>query len=447
MAYQKARATKNAMAKVQSLVAREILDSRGFPTLEVDLLLDNGIVGRAAVPSGASTGVHEALELRDGDPKRYLGKGVLRAKENAAGILKNAVVGLDVQDLKTLDNKLLQTDGTPNKTKLGANSILAVSLAAAKAAALEQKLDLALWIKNISPQFGLKVEPTIPLPLMNIINGGAHADNGLDIQEFMIAPLGFDSFKEAIRAGAEVFHHLKKILAAESLTTAVGDEGGFAPKLKSNETAIEYVLKAIEKAGYKAGEHISLALDVAASEFFKDGAYQFKDSTVGKVDGAGLVKYFSGLCAKYPIVSIEDACAEDDWATWKTLSSELGTKTQLVGDDLFVTQSARLKKGIEEKIANSILIKLNQVGSLSETLETMALAQSAKYSSISSHRSGETEDTTIAHLAVGTGCGQIKTGSASRSERIAKYNELLRLEEKHGFAYAKGKTLRGRQNL
>lgn len=424
------------MAKIQHLIAREILDSRGFPTVEADVILDNGVLGRAAVPSGASTGIHEALELRDGDKNRYLGKGVTKAVANLNGILAKAIHGLNPDDILLVDRTLIAADGTANKTNLGANSVLAASLAAAKASAVDQKIDFALWIQKQGAALGITSSPRIPLPLMNIINGGAHADNGLDIQEFMIVPHGFSTFKESIRAGAEVFHHLKKILASEALTTAVGDEGGFAPKLKSNESAIQYVLRAIEAAGYQAGDQIALALDVAASEFYKEGRYHFKDPNVGTVDTEELVKYFANLAEKYPIVSIEDACAEDDWNTWKVLTQKLGSRLQLVGDDLFVTQMARLQKGIDEKVANSILIKLNQVGSLSETLQTMALAAKNNYTSVTSHRSGETEDTTIAHLAVGTGCGQIKTGSASRSERVAKYNELLRLEEKHGFSFA-----------
>ncbi|MBS1985929.1 MAG: phosphopyruvate hydratase [Bdellovibrionales bacterium] len=417
------------MAKITKVHAREVLDSRGFPTVEADVELDNGQLGRAIVPSGASTGVHEALELRDGDTKRYLGKGVLKAVENVRGPLAKAVIGKNADDLAAVDGALIAADGTPNKTKLGANALLAVSLAAAKASAQSAREPLALWIHRQAGMVGLKSELKMPVPLMNVINGGAHADNGLDVQEFMLVPHGFASFKESIRAGAEVFHHLKKILAGKGLTTSVGDEGGFAPKLGSNREALDLCCEAIQKAGYEPGKQIALAMDVAASEFFADGSYNFKDKSLGKADTAKLVAFYKTLADAYPLVSLEDACAEDDWNSWKALTQELGTRCQLVGDDLFVTQSKRLQQGIDGKIANSILIKLNQVGTLLETLQTMSLAAKHGYSAIASHRSGESEDTTLAHLAVGTGCGQIKTGSASRSERMAKYNELLRLEE------------------
>lgn len=417
------------MAKIKSIKGREVLDSRGYPTVEADVELDSGVLGRAIVPSGASTGSHEALELRDGDPKRYLGKGVLKAVANVNEILAKKAIGQDPQKFVDFEKMLIAADGTPNKTQLGANSILAVSLAAAKAAAQEAKKPLATWIHERAGELGLKTDMKMPIPLMNVINGGAHADNGLDVQEFMIVPHGFTSFREAIRAGAEVFHNLKKILAARGLTTSVGDEGGFAPKLGSNREALDLVCEAIKKAGYDLGQQISVALDVAASEFYKNGRYEFKDKTVGSIDGAALVQYYETLAHNYPLISIEDGCSEDDWATWTLLTEKLGSRCQLVGDDLFVTQVKRLQQGFEKKAANSILIKLNQVGSLLETLETMSLAAKNGYSAIASHRSGESEDSTLAHLAVGTGCGQIKTGSASRSERMAKYNELLRLEE------------------
>jgi enolase len=419
------------MAKIARVIGREVLDSRGYPTVEADVILDNGIMGRAMVPSGASTGTHEALELRDGDPKRYLGKGVLKAAANINS-LGALVAGKDPSDLKAFDKILIDADGTPNKTKFGANAILAVSLAAARASALDQKKPLAQWIHEQAGRMNYQTELSLPVPLMNVINGGAHADNGLDVQEFMIVPHGFSTFRDAIRAGAEVFHHLKKLLASRGLATAVGDEGGFAPKLESNRAALEVIMEALGKSGYEPGRQISLALDVAASEFFKDGKYNFNDKKLGTVSSEKLVEYYEGLCRDFPLVSIEDGCAEDDWDGWKLLTQKLGSKVQLVGDDLFVTQVGRLKQGIERGSANAVLIKLNQVGSLSETLETMALAKAKNYANVVSHRSGETEDTTLAHLAVGTGAGQVKTGSASRSERMAKYNELLRLEENLG---------------
>ena len=425
------------MSKVKTVLAREVLDSRGFPTVEADVILSNGILGRAIVPSGASTGTHEALELRDGDAGRYAGKGVLKAVGNVNTTLRSVLEGRSVDDLKATDEALLAADGTPNKTKLGANAILAVSLAAAKASALSQQKTLATWIREQSHAIGYKTEFSLPVPLMNVINGGAHADNGLDIQEFMIVPHGFENFLESIRAGAEVFHHLKKLLHGKGLVTSVGDEGGFAPRLSSNREALELVSEAILKAGYKPRTQISLALDVASSEFFKDGRYELKDKTIGSVDAKGLVAYYAKLSQEFPLVSIEDGFAEDDWNGWKLGTETLGSKLQFVGDDLFVTQIARLKKGIDEKIANSILIKLNQVGSLLETLQTMQLATSRGYTAIVSHRSGETEDTSLAHLVVGTGSGQVKTGSASRSERIAKYNELLRLEEETKAKFSK----------
>ncbi len=417
------------MSKIVKVLARELLDSRGFPTVEAEIETDQGIRARGLVPSGASTGTHEAVELRDADPKRYLGKGVEKAVENIRKVLGPAVTGKSLGSLQELDKILIDADGTPNKGKLGANAILAVSIAAAKAAAMSEKKSLAVWIQEQSRALNYNTTLKLPVPLMNVINGGAHADNGLDVQEFMIVPHGFSTFKEAIRAGCECFHHLKKILMAKGLTTAVGDEGGFAPKLGSNREALEYIMEAIKKAGYEPKKQVALAMDVAASEFFDNGTYKFRDKALGPVDSAKLAEYYLQLCRDFPIVSIEDGFAEDDWAGWKTATTQLGQKIQLVGDDLFVTQVSRLSQGIEQKVANSILIKLNQVGTLLETLQTMSLATKNQYASVVSHRSGETEDTTLAHLAVGTGCGQVKTGSASRSDRMAKYNELLRLEE------------------
>jgi enolase len=425
------------MSKIISVRGREVLDSRGFPTVEVEVELDSGVVGRAIVPSGASTGVHEALELRDGDKARYLGKGVLQAVSNVEKFLAPAIVGKSGEDLRVIDRALIDADGTANKSKLGANAILAVSLASAKAMSIHCGESLASWIHKQAGFMGYECQMQLPVPLMNIINGGAHADNGLDIQEFMIVPHGFDCFSEALRAGAETFHHLKKILSAKGLATSVGDEGGFAPRLESNQAALELILSAIEAAGYKPGTQIALALDVASSEFFRDGQYQFRDPSLGTLTGAELTNYYKGLSEKFPIVSIEDAFAEDDWSSWTHATQELGSRLQLVGDDLFVTQVKRLQKGLEQKAGNAILIKLNQVGSLLETLETMHLATKNKWASVVSHRSGETEDTSLAHLAVATGCGQVKTGSASRSERIAKYNELLRLEQSAKLSFAK----------
>jgi enolase len=417
------------MSKITKVHAREVLDSRGFPTVEAEVELDNGFTGRAISPSGASTGVHEALELRDGDKARYAGKGVLQAVRNVNETLAKAALGKNPDDLKAFDRVLIDADGTPNKTKLGANAILAVSLAAAKASAASQKKTLAEWIHVQASGLGYKTTLKLPVPLMNVINGGAHADNGLDIQEFMIVPHGFGSFKEALRAGCETFHALKKILSGRGLTTAVGDEGGFAPKLGSNREALDLCLEAVAKAGYQPGKQISLALDVASSEFFKEGAYQFRDASLGTVSSDKLADYYAGLADKYPLISVEDGFAEDDWTGWTAATSRLGSKLKLIGDDLFVTQVSRLKQGLEKKAGNSILIKLNQVGSLLETLETMHLATQNGFLSVVSHRSGETEDTTLSHLAVGTGCGRVKTGSASRTDRMAKYNELLRLEE------------------
>jgi enolase len=417
------------MAKITKILAREVLDSRGFPTVEAELHTDSGLVSLAIVPSGASTGSHEALELRDGDPKRFHGKGVLKAVDHVNKVLAPALVGAAVDDFKSNEKKILGLDPSPNKSKLGANAILAVSLALAKASAASQQQSLCVWVQKLYGNTQSK-KLRMPVPLMNVINGGAHADNGLDIQEFMIVPHGFSTFREALRAGSETFHALKKLLSKAGLTTAVGDEGGFAPKLKSNREALDYCMQAIDTAGYKAGTHISLALDVAATEFYSNSKYNLKDQTVGSTDSAGLVDYYAKLATEFPLISIEDGCSEDDWAGWAQLTQKLGSKLQLVGDDLFVTQSPRLMRGIDQKIANAILIKLNQVGSLSETLDTMKLASEHAYKSVVSHRSGESEDTTLSHLAVGTACGQVKTGSLCRSERVAKYNELLRIEER-----------------
>lgn len=425
------------MSKIVNVIAREVLDSRGFPTVEAEVELDSGVTGRAIVPSGASTGVHEALELRDGDADRYLGKGVLTAVENVNKTLGPALRGLSAENLEAVDSKLLATDGSDNKSHLGANSILAVSLAVSQAMSKHCGESLASWINKQASFMGYECQMQLPVPLMNIINGGAHADNGLDIQEFMIVPHGFDSFREALRAGAETFHQLKKILAAKGLATSVGDEGGFAPKLGSNAEALELISHAVEQAGYKLGEQMALALDVASSEFYKDGEYQFRDAELGHVKGDALTEYYKGLVERFPIVSIEDGFAEDDWESWKLGTESLGSRVQLVGDDLLVTQAARLQRGIDEKAGNAILIKLNQVGSLLETLQTMKLATQNSWASVVSHRSGETEDTSLAHLAVATGCGQVKTGSASRSERIAKYNELLRLESSLKLPFAR----------
>jgi len=410
------------LAKIASVKAREIIDSRGNPTIEVDILCDDGSFGRAAVPSGASTGEHEALELRDGDKQRFLGKGVLKAVKNVTEIIAPRIINLDVSSQTLIDGAMLELDGTLNKAALGANSILGVSLAAAKAAANSQGLPLYRYLGGVEAR-------TLPVPLMNIINGGAHADNNLDIQEFMIVPPGFGSFKDSIRAGAEVFHNLKKILKSKSFSTSVGDEGGFAPNLTSNEQAIELILEAIDKSGYKSGTEISIALDAASSEFYEDGLYVIEGK---RLRGEELITIYKNWVEKYPIVSLEDPMAEDDWEGWAMVTKQLGAATQIVGDDLFVTNTGRLRRGIKEGSANSILIKLNQIGTLTETLETINMAKDAGYTFIISHRSGETEDSTIADLAVATGSGQIKAGSASRSDRIAKYNQLLRIEEELG---------------
>jgi enolase len=409
------------MAKIKLVKAREILDSRGNPTIEVDAILSNGILGRAAVPSGASTGEHEALELRDKDSKRFMGKGVLKAVSNVNSIIFPQIKGKE-PDFKKIDKIMLDLDGTANKSKLGANAILGVSLAVAKAAANAEKTPLYRYIGGSKAKI-------LPVPLMNILNGGLHADNNLDIQEFMIAPIGFGTFKLALAAATEVFHSLKSILKEKKLSTAVGDEGGFAPNLTKNSEALELIIQAISKCGYKSGKEVALALDPASSSFFKNGSYILEGQ---KVDSSCMIDFYSKLCAKFPIVSIEDGLAEDDWDGWRKLTAALGNQIQIVGDDLFVTNTARLQQGINEKCANSILIKVNQIGTLSETLAAINLAFKNKYTAIISHRSGETEDVTISHLAVATGCGQIKTGSLSRTDRIAKYNELLRIEEELG---------------
>ncbi|MDD5246510.1 MAG: phosphopyruvate hydratase [Candidatus Omnitrophica bacterium] len=409
------------MTKIKKVLAREILDSRGNPTVEVEIVLDNGILGRAAVPSGASTGEKEALELRDGDKKRYLGKGVLKAVSNVNDVIASKITGFE-PDFRKIDEALIALDGTENKSKLGANAILGVSMAAAKAAAIEKKEPLYRFL-------GGQEAKTLPVPLMNILNGGMHADNNLDIQEFMIMPIGAPSFREALRYAAEVFHNLKSILKSKGLATSVGDEGGFAPNLGSNHEALELILQAIEKAGYKPGKDIFLALDCAASSFAKEGGYEFEGSLK---KAAEMISIYASWLGKYPVVSIEDGLSEHDWSGWQELTRELGGKLQLVGDDIFVTNPKIFKKGIAEKIGNAILIKVNQIGSLSETLQTMDIAKKSNYRSVVSHRSGETEDTTIAHLAVATNCGQIKTGSLSRTDRICKYNELLRIEEELG---------------
>ncbi len=409
------------MATIKKIIGREILDSRGNPTVEVDVLLDSGVLGRAAVPSGASTGEHEAIELRDNDKSRYMGKGVLKAVNNVNTIIAQNIIGKQ-PDYKTIDKILLKLDGTENKGRLGANAILGVSLAVAKAASAESKLPLYKYL-------GGKDAKILPIPWMNILNGGLHADNNLDIQEFMIAPVGAPSFKEALRMATEVFHNLKSILKSKNLSTSVGDEGGFAPRLTSNEQAITLILEAIEKAGYKPGKDVSLALDAASSSFYKDGQYRFDGKQISAVQ---LIEIYAQMLRKYPLISIEDGLQENDWTGWTEMTKKLGKNVQLVGDDLFVTNVKRLSEGIEKKAANSILVKVNQIGSLSETLDTIHLAKQNKYTSIISHRSGETEDTTISHLAVATGVGQIKTGSLSRTDRLAKYNELLRIEEELG---------------
>ena len=413
------------MSLITEVVGREIIDSRGNPTVEVDVFLESGFMGRAAVPSGASTGTHEALELRDKDAKRYLGKGVQKAVTHVQRIITPKLLGMDVLNQKRIDEAMLRLDGTSNKKRLGANAILAVSLACAKAAADYLGIPLYEYLGGLSA-----VE--IPLPMMNILNGGAHADNNVDLQECMILPVGARSFREALRMGVEVFQHLKAVLKAKGYKTSVGDEGGFAPDLKSNEEAFSLILEAIRKAGYRPGKDIGLGIDAAASEFYKNGSYFLKAEKRAKRTSSEMIDFYQGLVKKFPILSIEDGLAEDDWKGWKAMTTRLGGKIQLVGDDLFVTNPERLARGIQEGVANAILIKLNQIGTLTETLDVIAMAKRAGYKTVISHRSGETEDTTIADLAVGISAGQIKTGATSRTDRVAKYNQLLRIEEELG---------------
>ena len=415
------------MSLIDHIHAREILDSRGNPTVEADVILVSGLRGRAAVPSGASTGEHEAVELRDGDPQRYGGKGVLRAVHNVSDLIARALKGMDARDQGEVDRTLIELDGTPTKSKLGANAILAVSLATARAAANDQNLPLYRYL-------GGENAKTLPVPMMNIVNGGAHADNNVDFQEFMIVPVGADKFSEALRTGAEIFHTLKSVLKKKGYATGVGDEGGFAPNLKTNEEAIETIIEAISQAGYEAGSDVLLALDPAASEFYDGEAYVFKKSDGRKLSSDQMISYWKDWVEKYPIISIEDGMAENDWDGWKGLTDELGQRIHLVGDDLFVTNTKFLRQGIELGVANSILIKVNQIGTLTETLECIELARANNRTAVISHRSGETEDAFIADLAVATNAGQIKTGSLSRSDRIAKYNQLLRIEEELGDA-------------
>jgi enolase len=426
------------MSFISDVVARQVLDSRGNPTVEVDVYTSDGYRGRAAVPSGASTGKHEAVELRDGNKKQYLGKGVLKAVANVNDKISEELYGWDVTDQRGIDKLMLEIDGTENKAKLGANAILAVSLAAAKAAAKATGLPLYRYVGGANAK-------TLPVPMMNILNGGAHADNKIDFQEFMVMPVGASSFGEGLRWGVEIFHELKKVLKDKGYSTNVGDEGGFAPDIQSNEEAIETVLKAIEKAGYKPGEQVAIAMDAAISEMYdaKSKKYVFHKSSGAKMTSEEVVDFWVKWCKKYPIVSIEDGMDEDDWKGWKLLTEKLGNKVQLVGDDLFVTNVKRLQKGIDENVANGLLVKVNQIGSLSETIDAVTLAQFNSYNTIMSHRSGETEDYTIADLAVALNCGQIKTGSASRSDRMAKYNQLLRIEEELGdLAFYPGKRLK-----
>ena len=426
------------MSRISCVYARQILDSRGNPTVEVDVCTEDGAMGRAAVPSGASTGVHEARELRDGDKSTYLGKGVLKAVENVNTIIAGELIGMNVLDQNEIDKKLLQIDGTPNKDRLGANAILGVSLACAKAGAQFTGQPLYRYVGGVSAN-------TLPIPMMNILNGGSHADNSIDFQEFMIMPVGATSFRQAIQWGAEIFHNLKSVLKNAGYSTNVGDEGGFAPNLRSNEEAIEVILQAIEKAGRKPGEEIFIALDPASSEYYlpEENVYHLHKSTGDKLTPAQMVDYWKNWCAKYPIISIEDDMAEDDWDGWRMMTDALGNKIQLVGDDLFVTNESRLRLGIERNVANSILVKVNQIGSLTETINAVNLAYRNQYTAVMSHRSGETEDTTIADLAVALNTGEIKTGSASRTDRICKYNQLLRIEEELGsVAYYPGKNHR-----
>lgn len=425
------------MTMIVDVIAREILDSRGNPTVEVDVYLESGVKGSAAVPSGASTGEHEAVELRDGDKSRYLGKGVLKAVHNVNDVIAEEMVGMDAADQLAIDRLLLELDGTENKSKLGANAILGVSLAAAKAAAEALGLELFQYLGGFNAK-------TLPVPMMNILNGGKHADNNVDLQEFMIMPANAASFHEALRMGAEVFHSLKKVLSKKGYNTAVGDEGGFAPDLKSNEEALQVIVQAVEAAGYKPGKDIFFALDPASSEFFDAGKNRYiLKSEKRELTPAELVDYYASLVEKYPIISIEDGMAEDDWEGWKLLTKKLGGKIQLVGDDIFVTNTKRLQQGIDQKVANSVLIKVNQIGTLTETFDCIQMAHRAGYTTVISHRSGETEDATIADIAVAVNAGQIKTGSASRSDRIAKYNQLLRIEEYLGdLAVFPGKRIR-----
>ena len=412
------------MSTIKKILAREILDSRGNPTVEVDVILDNGILGRAAVPSGASTGSKEAVELRDGDKKRYLGKGVLKAVNNVNEIIAPKVIGRDPKEQESIDYLMIDLDGTENKAKLGANAILGVSLAVAKTAAQDEGMSIFKYL-------GGKEARRLPIPFFNILNGGKHADNNVDIQEFMIAPIGAKSFREALRMAAETYHHLKAVLKSKGLNTAIGDEGGFAPNLSSNEEALKIIITAIEKAGYNQGEDISIVLDPAASEFYQDGKYFLKADN-SRLSSEEMVKYYANLISKYPIISIEDGLAEDDWNGWQILTNELGKKIQLTGDDIFVTNPKILAEGIKRNIANSVLIKLNQIGTLTETLETVEMAKKAAYTCVFSHRSGETEDSFLADVTVATNAGQLKTGAPARSERLAKYNQLLRIEEELG---------------
>ena len=423
------------MSFISQIHARQIFDSRGNPTVEVDVTLDSGVMGRAAVPSGASTGKHEAVEMRDEDSTQYMGKGVLKAVDNVNSRIAEELVGFSVYEQALLDKIMLEMDGTPNKANLGANAILGVSLAAARAAALDANMPLYRYVGGVGAS-------TMPVPMMNILNGGSHADNSIDFQEFMIMPVGASSFTEAMRWGSEIFHTLKGVLKKQGLSTNVGDEGGFAPNIKSNEEAIKVVLQAIEVAGYRPGEDVMIAMDAAVSEFYSDGMYHFKKSTGDKLTSSQMADYWADWVSKYPIISIEDGMDEDDWAGWKLHTESLGSKIQLVGDDLFVTNVDRLQRGIDENIANAILIKVNQIGTLTETIAAVNLGRRNGYKSIMSHRSGETEDSTIADLAVALNTGQIKTGSASRSDRMAKYNQLLRIEEELGeVAYFPGKKM------
>ncbi|MDR2979269.1 MAG: phosphopyruvate hydratase [Bacteroidales bacterium] len=415
------------MSEIIGIYGRQILDSRGNPTVEVDVVSAAGAVGRAAVPSGASTGEHEAVELRDGDPSTYMGKGVLKAVQNINSILAEEIRGMNVADQRSIDQRMIEVDGTPNKANMGANAILGISLACAKAAAMESSQEIFRYVGGCNAH-------TLPIPMMNILNGGSHADNSIDFQEFMIMPVGAESFSHALRMGTEVFHNLKSVLKKAGYSTNVGDEGGFAPNLKSNEEAIEVVLQAIEMAGYKPGEDIFIALDPASSEYFlkEENVYHLFKSSGDKLPPSQMVDYWANWCSKYPIISIEDGMAEDDWDGWKMMTDKLGGKIQLVGDDLFVTNVKRLSEGIQKSVANSILVKVNQIGTLTETIEAVTMAHNASYTAVMSHRSGETEDTTIADLAVALNTGMIKTGSASRTDRIAKYNQLLRIEEMLG---------------